>query len=127
MLVATHVDATRATKSQQGEWICPDATKTFETIAKIFSHIPKLHPSPVIMDCNAPNSFGFKQLKGILSNMKQDCSQVLIQVYFLNVPADFLFYFYFLVEYWELDWSVGPYAFLVVASAQGLRALSGVN
>ncbi|KAK9739260.1 Ankyrin repeats (3 copies) [Popillia japonica] len=92
ILVATHVDSTRAAKTQQGEWLSPDAQKTAETVKKILPHTPdaqktaetvkKILPhtpnlvvNPIIMDCNVPASFAFKQLKSILSSIKQDCIQ----------------------------------------------------
>ncbi|KAI4457163.1 ankyrin repeats (3 copies) [Holotrichia oblita] len=42
ILVATHVDSTRAVKTQQGEWLSPDAQKTAETVKKILPHTPNL-------------------------------------------------------------------------------------
>lgn len=76
VLVATHVDTTRAVKNHQGEWISPDAQKTLETVRKLLPHVPKLLPNVVILDCNVPASFAFKQVKSILSNLKQENAQV---------------------------------------------------
>ncbi|EFA08636.2 death-associated protein kinase 1 isoform X2 [Tribolium castaneum] len=75
MLVATHVDLTRAVKTQNGEWICPDAQKTLETVRKIIPHVPNLMSSVVIMDTNVPASYPFKQLKSTLAELKQECLQ----------------------------------------------------
>lgn len=76
LLIATHVDLTRAVKTQQGEWICPDAQKTLETVKKLLPHVPNLMSSVIIMDSNVPASFAFKQFKSLLSGLKQDCIQV---------------------------------------------------
>ncbi|XP_044252552.1 death-associated protein kinase 1-like isoform X2 [Tribolium madens] len=75
LLVATHVDLTRAVKTQNGEWICPDAQKTLETVRKLIPHVPNLMPSMVIMDANVPASYPFKQLKSTMADLKQDCLQ----------------------------------------------------
>ncbi|KAJ8953553.1 hypothetical protein NQ318_002973 [Aromia moschata] len=75
LLIATHVDMTRAVKTQHGEWICPDAQKTLETVTKLLPHVPNLMPSVIIMDSNVPASYAFKQLKSVLSSLKQDCIQ----------------------------------------------------
>lgn len=76
--MATHVDTTRAAKTQQGEWISPDAQKTLETVKKLLPHVPNLMPYVVVMDCNVPASYSFKQIKSILSSIKQDYLQVSI-------------------------------------------------
>lgn len=39
-------------------------------------HVPNLMPYIVIMDCNVPAAYSFKQIKTILSNIKQDYIQV---------------------------------------------------
>ncbi|XP_030750996.1 death-associated protein kinase 1-like [Sitophilus oryzae] len=75
MLIATHVDLTRAVKNQHGEWVCPDAQETLETIRKLLPHVPNLMDTVVIMDSNVPASFAFKQLKSILANVKQNIIQ----------------------------------------------------
>ncbi|KRT78934.1 Ankyrin repeat-containing protein, partial [Oryctes borbonicus] len=75
ILVATHVDSTRAAKTQQGEWLSPDAQKTAETVKKLLPHTPNFIVNPIAMDCNVPASFAFKQLKSILTSIKQDCIQ----------------------------------------------------
>lgn len=76
ILIATHVDMTRgALKTQNGEWICPDAQKTLETAKRLIPHAPNFQ-TVVIMDTNVPASYGFKQLKSIMSNLRQDCIQV---------------------------------------------------
>lgn len=76
ILVATHVDLTRAVKTQQGEWVCPDAQKTLESVKKLLPHIPNLMDLVIIMDSNVPASFAFKQLKSVLANIKQNIIQV---------------------------------------------------
>lgn len=76
MLVATHVDATRAAKTQHGEWISPDAQKTLETARKLVPHSPNFSSTVLIIDCNVPASYPFKQLKSTLLGLKQDCVQV---------------------------------------------------
>lgn len=76
LLIATHVDLTRAVKTQHGEWICPDAQKTLETVTKLLPHVPNLLPTVIIMDSNVPASYAFKQLKTVLANLKQDCIHV---------------------------------------------------
>lgn len=75
--MATHVDVTRAAKNQQGEWISPDAQKTLETVKKTLPHIPNVMPYAVVMDCNVPASYSFKQIKSILLTIKQDYIQVI--------------------------------------------------
>lgn len=75
-LIATHVDLTRAVKTQLGEWICPDAQKTLETVKKLLPHVPNFLSNVIIMDSNVPASYAFKQLKTVLSNLRQDCIQV---------------------------------------------------
>ncbi|XP_017770911.1 PREDICTED: death-associated protein kinase 1-like isoform X2 [Nicrophorus vespilloides] len=75
VLVATHVDTTRAVKNQQGEWICPDAQKTVDAVIKATPHAFNLSKSYLIADCNVPASYAFKQLKGMLSALKQNCLQ----------------------------------------------------
>ncbi|CAG9773909.1 unnamed protein product [Ceutorhynchus assimilis] len=75
ILVATHVDLSRAAKTQQGEWLCPDAQKTLETVQKHLPHVPNLMDVVIIMDSNVPASFAFKQFKVILGNVKQNCIQ----------------------------------------------------
>lgn len=76
LLVATHVDTTRAIKTQHGEWIYPDAQKTLETVEKLIPDVPNLHSNVIIMDCNVPASYPFKQLKSMLVSLKQDCVEV---------------------------------------------------
>lgn len=76
MLIATHVDQTRAGKTQHGEWISPDAQKTLETVRKLLPHVPNLKNKIIIMDTNVPASYAFKQLKSTLTTLKQDCIQV---------------------------------------------------
>ncbi|XP_065164741.1 death-associated protein kinase 1-like isoform X2 [Atheta coriaria] len=73
ILIATHVDATRSVKNQQGEWISSDAQKTTETIMKLFPHVSNLSKDTIVMDCNVPASYAFKQLKTLLCAIKQDC------------------------------------------------------
>ncbi|KAJ8929568.1 hypothetical protein NQ314_017732 [Rhamnusium bicolor] len=75
LLIATHVDLTRAVKTQHGEWICSDAQKTLESVGKLLPHVPNLMPNIIIMDSNVPASYAFKQLKSVLSTLKQDCIQ----------------------------------------------------
>nr|XP_022900438.1 death-associated protein kinase 1-like isoform X1 [Onthophagus taurus] len=75
ILIATHVDTTRAIKNQHGEWISTDAQKTVETLRKMVPHAPNLIVNPIVMDCNVPASHAFKQLKSILTSIKQDCIQ----------------------------------------------------
>lgn len=65
-----------ALKTQHGEWICPDAQKTLETVKKLLPHVPNFLSTVIIMDCNVPASNAFKQLKSMLSTLKQDCIQV---------------------------------------------------
>lgn len=76
MLIATHVDQTRAIKTQQGEWISADAHKTLETVRKLMGHVPNLMSNVIVMDSNVPASYAFKQLKSTLTSLKQDCIQV---------------------------------------------------
>lgn len=76
MLTATHVDTTRAAKTQHGEWISPDAQKTLESARKLIPHATGLSSTVLIMDCNVPASYPFKQLKSTLQGLKQDCIQV---------------------------------------------------
>ncbi|XP_076253957.1 death-associated protein kinase dapk-1-like [Rhynchophorus ferrugineus] len=75
ILVATHVDLTRAVKTQQGEWVCPDAQNTLESVKKLLPHVPNLMDIVIIMDSNVPASFAFKQFKTILANIKQNIIQ----------------------------------------------------
>ncbi|RZC35529.1 Ankyrin repeat domain containing protein [Asbolus verrucosus] len=75
MLIATHVDMTRAVKTQNGEWICPDAQKTLETVGKLIPHVPNLMLNVIIMDTNVPASYAFKQLKSTMAELKQECLQ----------------------------------------------------
>ncbi|XP_068914792.1 death-associated protein kinase 1-like isoform X2 [Tenebrio molitor] len=75
LLVATHVDLTRAVKTQNGEWICPDAQKTLETVKKLVPHAPNVMSSVVIADTNVPASYAFKQLKSTMAELKQECLQ----------------------------------------------------
>lgn len=75
VIIATHVDTTRSTKTQQGEWISPDAKKTLESVRKMLPHAPNLMVNPIVVDSNVPASYGFKQLKFILSTIKQECMQ----------------------------------------------------
>ncbi|KAF5291586.1 hypothetical protein FQR65_LT01899 [Abscondita terminalis] len=72
VLVATHVDTTRAVKNQHGEWICPDAQTTLETVEKLIPDVPYLHPNVIVMDCNVPASHPFKHLKSMLLTLKHD-------------------------------------------------------
>ncbi|KAK9888307.1 hypothetical protein WA026_000568 [Henosepilachna vigintioctopunctata] len=72
VLIATHVDKTRAGKGQHGEWISPDAQKTLQTVKKTMSYIPNLKSNVIVLDSNVPASYGFKQLKCMLSSIKQD-------------------------------------------------------
>lgn len=77
ILIATHVDLTRgALKTQHGEWICPDAQKTLETVKKLLPHVPNFNSPITIMDSNVPASHGFKELKGMISSIKHNCTQV---------------------------------------------------
>lgn len=77
-------------KTQNGEWICPDAQKTLETVKKLIPHVPNLMSSVVIMDSNVPASYAFKQLKSIMAELKQDCLQVLFFGFFYFVLLFFL-------------------------------------
>ncbi|KAF5270741.1 hypothetical protein FQA39_LY01479 [Lamprigera yunnana] len=72
VLVATHVDTTRAAKNQYGEWICPDAQTTLETVEKLIPDVPYVHPNVIVMDCNVPASQPFKHLKSMLLTLKHD-------------------------------------------------------
>lgn len=76
MLIATHVDQTRSTKGQHGEWISPDAQIVLENVQSMMPHFPNLMDTIVVMDCNVPASFPFKQVKSLLANIKQNCLQV---------------------------------------------------
>lgn len=76
VLVATHVDTTRAIKTQHGEWISPDAQKTLETVEKLLPDIPYIHPNVLVMDCNVPASYSFKHLKSMLLTLKQESIEV---------------------------------------------------
>ncbi|XP_060523349.1 death-associated protein kinase 1-like [Cylas formicarius] len=75
VLVATHVDLTRAVKAPNGDWISPDAQNTLETVKKLLPHIPNLMDVVVVMDANVPASHAFKHFKTILANVKQECIQ----------------------------------------------------
>ncbi|XP_031354372.1 death-associated protein kinase 1-like isoform X2 [Photinus pyralis] len=72
VLVATHVDSTRAIKNQQGEWVSPDAQTTLETVEKLIPDVQYLHPSVIVMDSNVPASQPFKHLKSMLLTLKRD-------------------------------------------------------
>ncbi|KAK5641907.1 hypothetical protein RI129_010454 [Pyrocoelia pectoralis] len=72
VLVATHVDMTRAIKNQHGEWVCPDAQTTLETVEKLIPDVPYLHPTVIVMDSNVPASQPFKHLKSMLLTLKHD-------------------------------------------------------
>ncbi|CAH0563355.1 unnamed protein product [Brassicogethes aeneus] len=75
VLIGTHVDLTRAVKTQNGEWLSPDAQKTLESVRKMVPHAPNLMSHALVVDCNVPASYAFKQLKSILSNMRQELIQ----------------------------------------------------
>lgn len=72
LLIATHVDTTRAVKNAQGEWVSPDAQKILESIYKLIPHVPNLCPSVLVLDCNVPAAYPFKQLKSMLATIKQE-------------------------------------------------------
>lgn len=76
VLVATHVDLTRAVKTQSGEWVCSDAQMALEMVKKMLPHMPHLVDHAVVMDCNVPASHAFKQLKNMMHDMKHEKIQV---------------------------------------------------
>lgn len=70
------MDTTRSIKNSQGEWVSPDAQKILEYVLKTFAFMPNLHQNIIVLDSNVPAAFAFKQLKAILSTIKQEYMQV---------------------------------------------------
>ncbi|KAL1488880.1 hypothetical protein ABEB36_014673 [Hypothenemus hampei] len=75
ILIATHIDLTRAPKTQHGDWVSSDAQKTLETVQKLLPHIQNLMDTVLVVDNNVPASHAFKQFKSILANIKQNIVQ----------------------------------------------------
>ncbi|XP_066151659.1 death-associated protein kinase dapk-1-like isoform X1 [Euwallacea fornicatus] len=75
ILVATHVDLTRAVKGHHGEWISPDSQKILESVQELLPHVPNLMDTVVTVDTNVPATHPFKQFKAMLATIKQDCLQ----------------------------------------------------
>ena len=70
ILVGTHADVVRAPKLPSGDYNSPQALILAKKLKANFSTYFDIHPVPIVVDANVPNSYGIKLFKATLNDLK---------------------------------------------------------